>query len=89
MKGKKAQMQNPLPLKHFNAGTLLIVKFYLQPMYIQQQNKWYSQRCLLAHFEVNSILVIANLLAHNNLGLCYWVSKFAMTKIECSFEMGK
>ena len=54
-------------------------------MYHQQQNKWYPQRCLLAHFEaIHYILVTANLLAHNNVTLSYYVAK-----IECSFEMGK
>ena len=39
----------------------------LNPRHVyQHQNKWYSQRCLLAHFE-------ANLLAHNNWWLCYYV----------------
>ena len=35
-------------------------------------------------------LAIVNLLAHNNLLLCFfWGSKLATAKIECNFEMGK
>ena len=53
-------------------------------MYSQQQNKWYPQRCLLAHFEATFFL-----LAHTNnlyvvMLLC--ASKFATVEIECSFE---
>ena len=59
--------------------------------YSQQQNKWYSQRCLLGHFKDTPILAIANLFAHNNLWLYYYDSAitFATAKIESSFEMGK
>ena len=41
--------------------------------------------------KLHSILAVANLLAHNNLWLCYYnyVSKFATAKIECSFKMAK
>ena len=31
----------------------------------QQQNKWYPQRCLLAHSQLHTILAVVNLLAHN------------------------
>ena len=63
-------------------------------MYHHQQNKWYRQRYLLAHFEaeaiLHSILAEANLLVHKNLWLCYYAQvKFTTAKIECSFEMGK
>ena len=40
--------------------------------------------------KIHSILSVANLLADNNLWLCYYMcKKFATAKIECSFEMGK
>ena len=46
-------------------------------MYHQQQNKCYpSQRFLLAHFgisKLHSILVVPNLLAHNNITISYYV----------------
>ena len=51
-------------------------------------------RCLLTHFEVtlHSILVVANLLAHNKLityGDVIMCNNLATAMIECSFEMGK
>ena len=40
--------------------------------YHRQQNKWYPQRCLLAHFEATLDLPVVNLLAHNNKSqICY------------------
>ena len=46
--------------------------------------------CLLIP-KLHSILAVANLLAHNNLWLCYYICaiKFTTAKIECGFEMGK
>ena len=44
-------------------------------MYHQQQNRLYPQSCFLANSEAKytySILAVANLLAHNNLWLCYY-----------------
>ena len=61
-------------------------------MYKHQQNKWYPQRCsLLQILKLHSIVAVANLLAYNNITIAklLWTSKFAMAKIECSFEMGK
>ena len=60
-------------------------------LYSERQNKWYPQRCLLAHFEVTFYLIVPNLLANNNLYvvMLLWASKFATAEIECSFEMGK
>ena len=45
----------------------------VRTVYHQQQNKWYPQKCLLAHFEaIRTILTIVNLLAHNNISqICY------------------
>ena len=40
--------------------------------YPQQQNKWYPQGVNLPISKLRSILVIANLLAQNNLWLCYY-----------------
>ena len=68
-----------------NAASIVAVGQKWVMMYHQQQNKWYPQRRLLAHFEVYSILAVANLLDH----MLLWASKFATVKIECSFEMGK
>ena len=46
-------------------------------MHHRQQNKWYPQRCLLAHFEaIHSILAIVNLLAHNNISQIVTAVKF-------------
>ena len=43
-------------------------------LYHQQQNKWYPQMFLLAHFEdIHSILAVANLLAHNNITVIYYM----------------
>ena len=40
--------------------------------------------------KLHSILAVANLLAYNNfMVMLLWASKFATTKIKCSFEMGK
>ena len=49
-----------------------IVIYYLY-MYNQQQNKWYPQRCLLAHFKATLYFNVANVLAHNNVSICYYV----------------
>ena len=59
-------------------------------MYNQQQNKWYPQRCLLAHFEATSVSAVANLLVHNNITKSYYVQVNSNTaKIKCSLEMVK
>ena len=39
--------------------------------YHRQQNKWYLQMFLLAHFEAILYLAVANLLAHNNKAINY------------------
>ena len=49
-------------------------------MYDQQQNKWYPQKCILAHFEATLDFSRSEFT---------FPSKFATAKIECSFEMGK
>ena len=39
--------------------------------------------------KIHFILIVPNLLAHNNLWqVLIWASKFATAEIECSFEMG-
>ena len=44
----------------------------------------------LSILKLHWILAVANLLAHNNLWLWYYMaSKFAMAKMERSFEIGK
>ena len=42
-------------------------------MYIQQQNKWYPKGAYLPISKVHSILAVANLLAHNNMTISYYV----------------
>ena len=39
--------------------------------YSQQQNKWYSKKFLLAHFEATFYLILANLLSHNYITINY------------------
>ena len=59
-------------------STFLLAYFLKKScIYHQQQNKWYPQRCLLAHIffswikiiilKLHSISAVANLLAHNNI----------------------
>ena len=41
-------------------------------MYHQQQSKWYPKDVYLSISKLNSILAVSNLLAHDNLWLCYY-----------------
>ena len=47
-------------------------KFDLILMDHQQQNKWYPQMCLFDHFGATLYLLVAYLLTHNNLWICYY-----------------
>ena len=40
--------------------------------YHHQQNKWYSQRCLLSISKQHSIIAVANLIAHNYTTISYY-----------------
>ena len=52
----------------FNIRPLIPLKqWHSQVMCHQQQNKWYPQRCLLAHFEATLDFIRVNLFAHNKL----------------------
>ena len=55
--------------------------------YHQQQNKWYPQRCLLAHFEATLYFSRTEFTCPRNHKLVC-ANKFATAKIEYSFEMG-
>ena len=41
-------------------------------MYHQQQNKWYPKGFHLPISKLHSILAVANLIAHNDIWLCYY-----------------
>ena len=64
-------------LRQFVANRVLaffayFFKTFLVIMYHRQQNKCYPQMCLLSISKLNSILAVANLLAHNNKSqICY------------------
>ena len=53
-------------------------------MYHQQQNNWYPKKVYLPISKFHWILAVANLLAHNNLIMLLWASKF-----ESGFLSGK
>ena len=42
-------------------------------LFHQQQNKWYTQMYLLAHLEDTLYFTVANLLAHNNITISYYM----------------
>ena len=59
-------------------------------MYYQQQNKWYSYKCLLAHLEATLDFshseIYLPIITYDDMLLC--ASKFGTAKMDCSFEMG-
>ena len=58
-------------------------------MYHQQQNKWYPQGFLLAHFGANLYIGSNNLIAHQKHNKLLCESKFAKAKSSVASEMGK
>ena len=50
----------------------ILIKYKNVNMYSQQQNKWYPKGVYLSISKLHSILAVGNLLAHNNLCLCYY-----------------
>ena len=66
----------------------MIFNTFFPVRYHLQQNKYYLQRCLPAHFEATLDLIVANLLAHNNLSqICYFGQiSLQSAAVNCSFS---
>ena len=56
-------------------------------MYHHQQNKWYSQRCLLPNFEATLNFSRGELLAHNNISQICYLGQISLQSVavNCSF----
>ena len=71
--------------------TIFISKHHITQCAINSEVNCTPVGVSLPILKLHSIIAVTNLLAHNNLWLCFYgqVSKFGRAKMECSFEMGK